>query len=84
MITALRGMAQVPVPGLQTGGVAWITNLVEADPYYILPIVTTLTLATMVEVGACVFFGHGMVSCQDRGCPTARPLLIIPRENEGL
>lgn len=33
----LRNMASLPVPGLQTGGMAWFTDLTVADPYYLLP-----------------------------------------------
>ena len=37
-----RGMADVPVPGLEVGGAAWFTDLTLADPYFILPVVTGL------------------------------------------
>ncbi|KAI1494069.1 60Kd inner membrane protein-domain-containing protein [Biscogniauxia mediterranea] len=32
-----RGMAAIPVPSLETGGVAWFTDLTVPDPYFILP-----------------------------------------------
>ncbi|KAI1432276.1 hypothetical protein GGR50DRAFT_675475 [Xylaria sp. CBS 124048] len=37
MFRLLRNMCLIPVPGLETGGAAWFTDLTVADPYYILP-----------------------------------------------
>lgn len=36
----MRGMASLPVPGLDTGGLLWVTDLTLSDPYFILPIGT--------------------------------------------
>jgi YidC/Oxa1 family membrane protein insertase len=33
-----RAMAALPVPGLETGGFAWITDLTIPDPYFAVPI----------------------------------------------
>lgn len=35
-----RGMASLPVPGLETGGLLWLKDLTVQDPYYILPLAT--------------------------------------------
>ncbi len=35
-----RGMATLPVPGLETGGFLWLHDLTVADPFYILPVAT--------------------------------------------
>ncbi|KAI0005792.1 60Kd inner membrane protein-domain-containing protein [Xylariaceae sp. FL0662B] len=35
-----RAMAAIPVPSLETGGLAWFTDLTVPDPYYILPTVS--------------------------------------------
>ncbi|KAI1764612.1 60Kd inner membrane protein-domain-containing protein [Hypoxylon sp. FL1150] len=37
MFRLFRGMAAIPVPSLETGGLAWFTDLSVYDPYYILP-----------------------------------------------
>lgn len=37
MFRLLRSMAALPVPGLETGGLAWFTDLSVYDPFYILP-----------------------------------------------
>ena len=34
----LKGMAELPVPSLENGGIFWFTDLTVADPYYILPL----------------------------------------------
>ena len=36
----MRGMATLPVPGFDTGGLLWVSDLTTPDPYYILPMVT--------------------------------------------
>ena len=36
----MRGMADLPVPGMDTGGVLWLQDLTLGDPYFVLPIVT--------------------------------------------
>lgn len=37
----MRGMAALPVPGLEDGGFLWIKDLTLADPFYLLPILTS-------------------------------------------
>lgn len=47
---ALRKMAYLPVPSLQTGGALWFTDLTAADPFYILPLAVTGTMFFILEV----------------------------------
>nr|XP_019951243.1 PREDICTED: mitochondrial inner membrane protein OXA1L isoform X1 [Paralichthys olivaceus] len=49
---ALRKMAYLPVPSLQTGGLLWFPDLTAADPFYILPIAVTGTMFFILELGA--------------------------------
>lgn len=37
----MRGMAALPVPGLEDGGFLWIKDLTLADPFFLLPILTS-------------------------------------------
>ncbi|KAJ2968854.1 hypothetical protein NUW58_g10127 [Xylaria curta] len=37
MFRLIRGMAGIPVPGMETGGLAWFSDLTVHDPLYILP-----------------------------------------------
>jgi YidC/Oxa1 family membrane protein insertase len=46
----LRNMAELPVPGLEKGGVMWFTDLTVADPYFILPVVTSGMTFLMFKV----------------------------------
>lgn len=48
---ALRKMAYLPVPSLQTGGLLWFPDLTAADPFYILPLAVTGTMVLILEVG---------------------------------
>ncbi|KAH0545305.1 hypothetical protein FGG08_000604 [Glutinoglossum americanum] len=36
----MRAMANLPVPGLEDGGVAWFPDLTVTDPFYIMPLTT--------------------------------------------
>uniref|UniRef100_A0A8C4FGJ7 OXA1L mitochondrial inner membrane protein n=1 Tax=Catagonus wagneri TaxID=51154 RepID=A0A8C4FGJ7_9CETA len=47
---ALREMANLPVPSLQTGGLWWFQDLTLSDPTYILPLVVTATMWGVLEV----------------------------------
>ncbi|XP_028285015.1 mitochondrial inner membrane protein OXA1L isoform X2 [Parambassis ranga] len=49
---ALRKMAYLPVPSMQTGGLSWFTDLTAADPFYILPLAATGTMFFILELGA--------------------------------
>ncbi|KAF2994644.1 Mitochondrial inner membrane protein oxa1 [Neopestalotiopsis sp. 37M] len=50
MFRLLRAMAALPVPSLETGGFAWITDLTVYDPTYILPLASAaLSALTMVQ-----------------------------------
>lgn len=39
----MRGMADLPVPGLDSAGVLWLTDLTHSDPFFIFPIFTGLS-----------------------------------------
>ncbi|XP_077982453.1 mitochondrial inner membrane protein OXA1L-like [Glandiceps talaboti] len=47
----LRRMATLPVESMKTGGLYWFTDLTVADPYYILPVVASLTMLASIELG---------------------------------
>lgn len=36
----IRGMSSLPVPGFDTGGLLWISDLTQSDPYFVLPLAT--------------------------------------------
>lgn len=49
---ALRGMANLPMESFKTGGMLWFTDLTVADPYYLLPLITSVSLFCTLELGA--------------------------------
>jgi len=47
----LRKLTGIPVEGLKTGGALWFTDLTLADPYYILPLITSSSMFILLEYG---------------------------------
>ena len=47
----LRQLTNLPVMSLKDGGMLWFTDLSVADPYCILPAITSLTMLATIEVG---------------------------------
>jgi YidC/Oxa1 family membrane protein insertase len=47
---AVRKMGDLPVPGFESGGMYWFHDLSLADPYYILPIVSSMGMIAGFEV----------------------------------
>lgn len=47
---ALRGISELPAPGMSTNGWAWFTDLTVADPYYLLPAMTGGVLFVLMKV----------------------------------
>ncbi|XP_015783373.1 mitochondrial inner membrane protein OXA1L [Tetranychus urticae] len=41
---AIRGMANYPIESMKTEGLYWFTDLTVADPYFVLPALTSFTL----------------------------------------
>ncbi|XP_070710398.1 mitochondrial inner membrane protein OXA1L [Pempheris klunzingeri] len=74
---ALRKMAYLPVPSMQTGGLLWFSDLTAADPFYILPIAVTGTMFFILELGA----ESGIDNPNLRAMKTVfrvMPLVILP------
>lgn len=53
---ALRKMAYLPVPSMQTGGMLWFADLTASDPFYILPLAVTGTMFFILEVKSDLLF----------------------------
>ena len=47
---ALRGMYNAPVESLATGGILWFPNLLIPDPYFLLPLSTSITMLVSMQV----------------------------------
>lgn len=46
----MRGMAQLPVPGLEEESFLWISNVTAGDPYFILPVMTGAMMFMAIKV----------------------------------
>ena len=44
-------MANCPVDSMKGGGLSWFSDLTVADPYYILPLLTSATLFIQFKLG---------------------------------
>ncbi|XP_028991583.1 mitochondrial inner membrane protein OXA1L [Betta splendens] len=74
---ALRKMAYLPVPSMQTGGTLWFLDLTASDPFYILPLAVTGTMFCILELGA----ESGVDNPNLRAMKTVfriMPLVILP------
>lgn len=46
----LKSMAQVPVPGFLEGGIFWFSNLSIADPFFLLPLISSGSMSYLFSV----------------------------------
>ena len=53
-----RAGADLPIPGWETGGMLWLTDLTIPDPYYLTPIIFAAVMHTFVRVGSVLFLHH--------------------------
>ncbi|XP_057331042.1 mitochondrial inner membrane protein OXA1L isoform X2 [Microplitis mediator] len=72
----LKRMTNLPVDSMREGGLWWFTDLTVTDPYYILPIMTSATLAVTLKMGidGPKLESMGMV----KYIVQAIPLIILP------
>ncbi|KAH0606208.1 uncharacterized protein H6S33_003869 [Morchella sextelata] len=68
----LYGMAELKVPGLVEGGKWWFHDLTVCDPYYILPLVSSLSMGLQIYLG-----GDAGASMQTRRMKQGM-VLILP------
>jgi len=59
----IRGLANYPLESMMYGGTLWFPDLTVADPYYILPVFTAITLFVTMEVR--IFF------------PSLKPVILM-------
>ena len=68
----MRGMAYLPVPGFDSGGLLWISDLTQSDPYFILPIATA----------AAYYFTFKVLSLHGRMMTDALTNAILDRRGD--
>ncbi|XP_076370973.1 mitochondrial inner membrane protein OXA1L-like [Tachypleus tridentatus] len=74
---ALRGMANLPLESMKTGGTMWFTDLTIPDPFYGLPLITCATLFVIIETGAEGGMRSDSLQAM-RYFMRAMPLIIFP------
>jgi len=52
MFVGLRGMANLPLESMMSGGLFWFHDLTIPDPYYLLPFFTSASLYLQIHLGA--------------------------------
>ncbi|XP_069113753.1 mitochondrial inner membrane protein OXA1L-like [Argopecten irradians] len=52
VFTGLRGMTNLPVESMKTGGLWWFTDITVPDPLFVLPMLTAGTLYMTLRLGA--------------------------------
>jgi len=50
MFLGLRGLANLPLESFKYGGLWWFSDITMPDQFYILPVVTVITLGITLEV----------------------------------
>lgn len=50
MFFGLKGMCNLPVESMKTGGIQWFTDLTVSDPTFILPVISTAAFIAMIRV----------------------------------
>lgn len=76
----MRAMAALPVPGLDTGGLLWISDLTVADPYFLMPLIATATMGASFKVSVFLFQHYltRIPNCYRVRPPYFHYLLILP------
>ncbi len=52
MFVGLRGMANLPLESMMHGGLFWFEDLTIADPFYALPVMTSITMFLQFKFAA--------------------------------
>jgi YidC/Oxa1 family membrane protein insertase len=77
MFIGLRGMANLPVESLSRGGLLWFDDLTLADPFYVLPLITSASLYLQIKLGADGA-NLNQVGALGKIAMKAMPLILFP------
>ncbi|XP_063971794.1 mitochondrial inner membrane protein OXA1L-like [Lytechinus pictus] len=73
----LRRMATLPVESMQTGGLWWFTDLTTSDPYYALPVIASLSMFVVMELGGEAGVSNAQAQ-KMRNVLRVMPFVILP------
>ncbi|XP_066256093.1 mitochondrial inner membrane protein OXA1L [Euwallacea similis] len=74
----LREMANVPVESLRHGGIFWFQDLTLPDQYFLLPVLTSLTLWITIEIGADTAKASTQSAHLIKYVLRALPIVVLP------
>ncbi|XP_066148333.1 mitochondrial inner membrane protein OXA1L [Euwallacea fornicatus] len=74
----LREMANVPVESLRHGGILWFQDLTLPDQYFLLPMLTSLTLWITIEIGADTAKASTQSAHLVKYVLRALPIVVLP------
>ena len=60
MFLGLRGMANLPLESMMSGGLYWFKDMTVPDPFYVLPALVSATLFLQIRIGADGMSTSGM------------------------
>lgn len=73
----MRGMANLPMETMKTGGALWFLDLTIPDPFYALPVMTAATLLLTVELGVDSMQASNMSHVQ-KWMFRIMPIVLVP------
>ncbi|XP_030831141.1 mitochondrial inner membrane protein OXA1L isoform X2 [Strongylocentrotus purpuratus] len=73
----LRRMATLPVESMQTGGLWWFTDLTTSDPYYALPVIASLSMFLVMELGGEAGVSNAQAQ-KMRNVLRVMPFVVLP------
>lgn len=71
MFRLINGLSQLPVPGMEEGGMLWFTDLTVTDPFRILPIASGALLYWVMRVCSKDLFPLHALQKTNRNCSVA-------------
>ena len=77
MFLGLRGMANLPLESMMSGGLYWFKDLTVPDPFYVLPALVSATLFLQIRIGADGMSTSGMGPMVQQGLKVVPVILFF-------
>ena len=77
MFLGLRGMANLPLESMMSGGLYWFKDLTVPDPFCVLPALVSLTLFLQIRIGADGMSSSGMGPMVQQGLKVVPVVLFF-------
>ena len=77
MFLGLRGMANLPLESMMSGGLYWFKDMTVPDPFYVLPALVSATLFLQIRIGADGMSSSGMGPMVQQGLKVVPVILFF-------